>query len=105
MHNASFPTLATLHQPIPCPTFAAALEEASGLVNEGDLLVTAQSLGFATTALREQPAAAATVVDKVGSKVAIDVCMHHGDPQTTQHFGSLLMIGKGSCLLVLGKRK
>ncbi|KAL4425586.1 hypothetical protein ABPG75_009602 [Micractinium tetrahymenae] len=43
----------------------SALEEASSLVNEGDLLVTALSLGFATTALREQPASAATVVDKV----------------------------------------
>lgn len=45
---------------------ALALEEASALVNEGDLLVTALSLGFANTALREQPACAATVVDKVG---------------------------------------
>lgn len=33
-------------------------------MNEGDLLVTALSLGFATTALREQPACADTVVDK-----------------------------------------
>ena len=43
---------------------AAALEEAATLVNEGDLLVTALSLGFATTALREQPACADVVVDK-----------------------------------------
>ncbi|PRW59351.1 cullin-associated NEDD8-dissociated 1 isoform B [Chlorella sorokiniana] len=43
----------------------SALEEAASLVNEGDLLVTALSLGFATTALREQPACADTVVDKV----------------------------------------
>ncbi|PSC76088.1 cullin-associated NEDD8-dissociated 1 isoform B [Micractinium conductrix] len=42
-----------------------ALEEAAALVNEGDLLVTALSLGFATTALREQPTCAATVCDKV----------------------------------------
>ena len=50
---------------------AAALEEAAGLVNEGDLLVTALSLNFATTALREQPASAATVTQKV-------VGMRHG---------------------------
>lgn len=43
----------------------SALEEAASLVNEGDLLVTALSLGFATTALREQPACAATVCSKV----------------------------------------
>ena len=48
-----------------CPFLpATALEEAASLVNEGDLLVTALSLGFATTALREQPACADTVVDK-----------------------------------------
>ena len=34
-------------------------------MNEGDLLVTALSLRFATTALREQPASAPTVCDKV----------------------------------------
>ena len=53
--------------PAPCLLTArppAALEEAAALVNEGDLLVTALSLGFATTALREQPTCAATVCDK-----------------------------------------
>ena len=34
-------------------------------MNEGDLLVTALSLGFATTALRQQPGCAGTVVGKV----------------------------------------
>ena len=34
-------------------------------MNEGDLLVTALSLGFSTTALREQPGCAPTVLDKV----------------------------------------
>ena len=34
-------------------------------MNEGDLQVTALSLRFATTALREQPASAPTVCDKV----------------------------------------
>lgn len=38
-------------------------------MNEGDLLVTALSLNFATTALREQAASAATVVDKVGGRL------------------------------------
>ena len=34
-------------------------------MNEGDLQVTALSLRFATTALREQPASAPVVCDKV----------------------------------------
>jgi hypothetical protein len=34
-------------------------------VNDGDLLVTSLSLGFATTALHEQPSAARVVVDRV----------------------------------------
>lgn len=63
-------TLCSLAATHPLPTHPhhcphAALEEASSLVNEGDLLVTALSLGFATTALREQPGCAPTVVDKV----------------------------------------
>ena len=55
---------------------AAALEEAAALVNEGDLLVTALSLGFATTALREQPACADTVVDKA-SWLGQGACVCH----------------------------
>ena len=47
------------------PVLQPALDEAAALVNEGDLLVTALSLNFATTALREQPACAATVVERV----------------------------------------
>ncbi|KAI3438734.1 hypothetical protein D9Q98_001153 [Chlorella vulgaris] len=43
----------------------SALEEASALVNDGDLLVTALSLSFATAALREQPACAPAVVNRV----------------------------------------
>ena len=43
----------------------AAVEEAAALVNDSDLQVTALSLGFATTALREQPGCVDTICAKV----------------------------------------
>lgn len=68
-HTTTTTTTQALTHTCPCPwlrpPLPAALDEAATLVNEGDLLVTALSLNFATTALREQAASAATVVDKV----------------------------------------
>lgn len=46
-----------------------AVEEAAGLVDDGDLAVTALSLKFAVTALRAQPSAAGAVCGKVRGAV------------------------------------
>ncbi len=46
----------------------SAVEESAGLVNDGDLAVTALSLKLAVTVLRVQPAAAGAVCDKVGRR-------------------------------------
>jgi hypothetical protein len=49
----------------PPSLLAAALQEAASLVNDGDLLVTALSLRFATAALAQQPACAPAVCERV----------------------------------------
>lgn len=49
----------------PAPTLEAAVREASTLVDEGDLLLSAHALALASTAMRQQPAVAGAATERM----------------------------------------